>query len=908
MKKGVRKSQETREKDLLERVKDLELRLSEAEETLRAIRSGEVDALAIETATGIQIFTLKGADYPYRMIVENISEGAVTLLSDGTITYANQRFADMLGLALEKIIGSLFHYFVHESGKGGLLRLIGDSLAGKQKDEFLLSTARGDYLPVAVSTNPLTVEEQMSVSMVITDLTEQKKREDRLDFEVRKRTAELEDVTAELKVQNLELRSIQQQLEEDQRDAAEIDAIFTAQNDTVLLYDREMNVRRVNPSFLAIYGFDPVGLNVKDLVGHVSARWLDGRPFILEEQPTPRALQGEKVTGALFMVTRADGTDTVVETSSAPIRAGNRITGSVTVWHDISDLKQAEEALRESEARFRLLSSTAGRLLGADDPQAITEDICRDVMAHLDCQVFFNYLLDENVGRLRLNACAGIPEEDARAIEWLDYGVAVCGCVARDRVRIIADDIFHTPDVRTELVKSFGIQAYCCHPLMAQDRLIGTLSFGTKTRPRFTPEEVELMRMVTDQVAVAMQRKQAEIDLQKAKDDLERRIEERTKELKAASLYTRRLIETHLDPLVTISANGKITDVNAAAELVTGLSRRELLGSDFFDYATEPEKARAGYEKVFQEGSVRDYPLAIRHRSGRITEVLYNASTYTNEEGNIQGVFAAARDMTELRQAQNELRKSYENLERRVEERTVDLKKSTEQLIAANKELESFSYSVSHDLRAPLRAIDGYARMILKKEWGKFDEDTARKFNAIRSNAHMMGQLIDDLLSFSRLSKKQMSTSKLDMESIIMDVWKELQIINTRQNVTLTIHNIPPGYGDRTLIKQVYFNLLSNAVKFTKHMDTAHIEAGSSLENDGNIYYIKDNGVGFDMAYYDKLFGIFQRLHSADDFEGTGVGLATVQRIVHRHGGRVWAEGKVNEGATFYFTLPGKEV
>jgi PAS domain S-box-containing protein len=529
-------------------------------------------------------------------------------------------------------------------------------------------------------------------------------------------------------------------------------------------------------------------------------------------------------------------------------------------------------------------------------------------MAHLDCQVFFNYLLDENVGRLRLNACAGIPEEDARAIEWLDYGVAVCGCVARDRVRIIADDIFHTPDVRTELVKSFGIQAYCCHPLMAQDRLIGTLSFGTKTRPRFTPEEVELMRMVTDQVAVAMQRKQAEIDLQKAKDDLERRIEERTKELKAASLYTRRLIETHLDPLVTISANGKITDVNAAAELVTGLSRRELLGSDFFDYATEPEKARAGYEKVFQEGSVRDYPLAIRHRSGRITEVLYNASTYTNEEGNIQGVFAAARDMTELRQAQNELRKSYENLERRVEERTVDLKKSTEQLIAANKELESFSYSVSHDLRAPLRAIDGYARMILKKEWGKFDEDTARKFNAIRSNAHMMGQLIDDLLSFSRLSKKQMSTSKLDMESIIMDVWKELQIINTRQNVTLTIHNIPPGYGDRTLIKQVYFNLLSNAVKFTKHMDTAHIEAGSSLENDGNIYYIKDNGVGFDMAYYDKLFGIFQRLHSADDFEGTGVGLATVQRIVHRHGGRVWAEGKVNEGATFYFTLPGKEV
>ncbi|MEN6320080.1 MAG: PAS domain S-box protein [Syntrophaceae bacterium] len=591
-----------------------------------------------------------------------------------------------------------------------------------------------------------------------------------------------------------------------------------------------------------------------------------------------------------------------------PVTDANGCVNSITCFsRDITDYNEAEKALRESEARFRLLSTTAGRLLGSDDPQAIIEDLCRDVMAHLDCQAFFNFLVDEKAGRLRLNACAGISDEDARAIKWLDYGVAVCGCVARDHIRIIADDIFHTPDARTELIKSYGIQAYCCHPLMAQDRLIGTLSFGTKNRPHFTPEEVELMRRVTDQVAVAMQRKQAEQNLQESKDYLEHRIEERTQELKAASLYTRRLIETNLDPLVTISASGKITDVNVATELVTGLSRSDLLGSDFSDYFTEPEKARAGYKKVFEEGFVRDYPLAIRHRSGRVTEVLYNASTYRNEEGDIQGVFAAARDVTELRQAQNELRKSYEELERRVEERTSDLKEKTELLEVANKELESFSYSVSHDLRAPLRAIDGYARMILKKEWGKFDEDTTRKFNAIRSNAHMMGQLIDDLLSFSRLSKKQMSASKLDMENIIMDVWKELQIINPERNMTLTIHSMPSGYGDRTLIKQVCSNLLANAVKFTKNQYAAHIEVGGFTDDDGNICYVKDNGVGFDMAYYEKLFGIFQRLHSVDDFEGTGVGLATVQRIIHRHGGRVWAEGKVNEGATFYFTLPGKE-
>jgi two-component system sensor kinase len=234
------------------------------------------------------------------------------------------------------------------------------------------------------------------------------------------------------------------------------------------------------------------------------------------------------------------------------------------------------------------------------------------------------------------------------------------------------------------------------------------------------------------------------------------------------------------------------------------------------------------------------------------------------------------------------------------------LKERTTELEAANKELESFSYSVSHDLRAPLRAIDGYARMILKKEGDKFDEETMRKFNVIRSNAQMMGQLIDDILTLSRVVKKHLSTSQLEMDAVIREVWKELETINPERNMKLTVQDVPVSYGDRTLIKQVYANLLSNAVKFTKYRDPALIETGGYAEGNENVYYVRDNGVGFEMEYYDKLFGIFQRLHKPDEFEGTGVGLATVERIVQRHGGRVWAEGKVNEGATFYFTLPQK--
>jgi Bacteriophytochrome (light-regulated signal transduction histidine kinase) len=226
------------------------------------------------------------------------------------------------------------------------------------------------------------------------------------------------------------------------------------------------------------------------------------------------------------------------------------------------------------------------------------------------------------------------------------------------------------------------------------------------------------------------------------------------------------------------------------------------------------------------------------------------------------------------------------------------------QLEAANKELESFSYSVSHDLRAPLRAIDGFSRIILKQQWDKFDENTRRQFNLIRDNTKMMEILIDNLLTFSRVISNNMTVSEINMDKLATEVWKELWAANQKRKLEVKITDIMPGFGDRTLIKQVLLNLFSNAVKFTKNQKPGIIEMSSYKEGEKVVYCLKDNGAGFDMEYYDKLFGVFQRLHSSEEYEGTGVGLAIVQRIIHRHGGRAWAEGKVDEGATFYFTLP----
>jgi len=216
-----------------------------------------------------------------------------------------------------------------------------------------------------------------------------------------------------------------------------------------------------------------------------------------------------------------DGREIPIEDSAAPISDElGQVTGAVLVFHDVTGRRRAIDQLTESEARLRLLSGTAGRLLTADNPETVVDELCQAAMDHLDCQAFFNFLADESTGRLRLNACAGIPDEEVRKLQWLDYGVAVCGCVARDKQRMIAEDILNTSDRRTDLVKSYGIQAYCCHPLLVQGQLIGTLSFGTRTRAHFSTDDVETMHTVADQVATAMERMQAQVALRAANQQL----------------------------------------------------------------------------------------------------------------------------------------------------------------------------------------------------------------------------------------------------------------------------------------------------------------------------------------------------------------------------------------------------
>jgi light-regulated signal transduction histidine kinase (bacteriophytochrome) len=228
------------------------------------------------------------------------------------------------------------------------------------------------------------------------------------------------------------------------------------------------------------------------------------------------------------------------------------------------------------------------------------------------------------------------------------------------------------------------------------------------------------------------------------------------------------------------------------------------------------------------------------------------------------------------------------------------------QLEAANQELEAFSYSVSHDLRTPLRAIDGFSRILQEEHAPDLNSESVRYLGLVRRNAQHMATLIDNLLDFSRSGRQSLRKVTVNPADLVRQVLAELTGEQTDRHVDIIIGDLPRCQADPALLKQVFVNLLSNALKFTGKRDVGRIEVGSYQNNDETIYFVRDNGAGFDMRYADKLFGVFQRLHRATDYDGTGVGLAIVQRIIHRHGGRIWADSEVDNGTTFYFTLEDK--
>lgn len=332
-------------------------------------------------------------------------------------------------------------------------------------------------------------------------------------------------------------------------------------------------------------------------------------------------------------------------------------------------------------------------------------------------------------------------------------------------------------------------------------------------------------------------------------------------------------------PLAMVIRNledGEILDANEEYERLFGFKKKEVLGKTCAELGiiSDPEFDKQILSLIVQSKSLKNIEATLYNSKKEPIDVI--TSIETTRLGNKDCMISAILDITEIKRTQEELK-------------------------VVNKELESFTYSVSHDLRAPLRIINGYAHMIEEEGGSALTEESRRMLENIILNAKQMGLLIDDLLNFSRLGRRELVTHDTDMNIIVKPIIE--QQLNGNTNYTVIIHNLHPSYCDSNLIKQVWENLISNAVKYSANIAKPVIEIGSFEEFNSIVYYIKDNGAGFDMKYYDKLFGVFQRLHKASEFEGTGVGLALAQRIILKHGGKIWAESKINEGSAFYFTV-----
>ena len=586
---------------------------------------------------------------------------------------------------------------------------------------------------------------------------------------------------------------------------------------------------------------------------------------------------------------RKDGRRIPVNLSVTALRdESGQITGFVGLTYDLSERKQAGEALRESEQRYRLVFENSPVSIWEEDfsgVKAVFDDLRKKGVTDIE-----NYFTQHpeivrqcaelakiiNVNRAALTLHAAANKEELLA----------------GLVNTFTPESFDT--FRQELVCLWnGVTE------MTRDAVVKTLAGVPRNVTVYysvCPGYEETLSKVLVSLADITERKRAEKEIRQLNAELEQRVQDRTRELAASEERMRLFFERQLVGMAITSPEKGWVQVNDKICEMLGYSREELLRLSWAEM-TYPEDLVADvtqFERLLR-GEIDNYMLEKRfiRKDGSIVFTNLAVGCVRRADRSVDYVLALLEDITERKHAEENIR-----------ELNAELQQRAKALEDANKELESFSYSVSHDLRTPLRAIDGFSHILLEDYAGKLDAEGKRLLGVVRENTQRMGQLIDDILKFSRTGRLEMSLSEIDMEKMAREVVTELQPSVAGSPLQVEIEHLPPVAGDSAMLRQVFVNLLSNAIKFSRTREVPKIQVGATAEDGETIYFVKDNGAGFDMQYADKLFGVFRRLHSEKEFEGTGIGLAIVKRIITRHGGRVWAEGKVNEGATIYFALP----
>ena len=523
-------------------------------------------------------------------------------------------------------------------------------------------------------------------------------------------------------------------------------------------------------------------------------------------------------------------------------------------------------------------------LLTATDNQhvtiAVTErDITRQKIAEDQLkanQVFLKSILDTMTEAVLVVDSAGNPEllnPAAEKILGKDPGPLQRGELTGEYGFYYPDAVTPYPAEEVPLIKAINGKQTSQVEMFIRNQYVSDGIFVTTTSNPLRAQDSTIIGAVFV-IHDISERKKAEADLKES-------------ELRFRNLFEYAPFPMWVYDLETL----KFLEVNQPAISHYGFSRKEFLGMKITDIRP-PEDIDKLLKDVDERHSQVQTSNQWRHllSNGKVIDV--EITSHLIDFRGHKASLVISKDITEQKKSEEQIRKLNDEL-------VINVR----QLELTNNELESFSYSVSHDLRAPLRGINGYSTMLEEDYGEKLEDEAKRLLGNIRRNAHKMGLLIDDLLAFSRLGRKEVKTSRIDMEELVKDVISEIEH-STQHHAEVKIHDLIDAFADISLLRQVWINLISNGIKYSGKKENPVVEIGSSMENSEVVYYVKDNGSGFDMKYAGKLFGVFQRLHNPADFEGTGIGLAIVQRIVTKHGGRVWADAKENEGATFFFTLP----
>jgi PAS domain S-box-containing protein len=583
----------------------------------------------------------------------------------------------------------------------------------------------------------------------------------------------------------------------------------------------------------------------------------------------------------------------------------------LVIAQDITERKRLEEARRRDRERFELLSVTAAKLLESRDPQTVVDEICSRIMAHLDCQLFFNFLVDRQAGKLRLNAWGGIPDAEARKLQWLDYGTAVCGYVAQNAVRFVAEDIPARPDPRTDLVAGFGVQAYACHPLMSRGEVLGTLSFGTRTRTQFSPEDLSMMKTVADEVAVAIERMRDQLtlhdrslELQRLTEELETRVRERTSDLAAANERLKaeadqraRLVaavEQADEGVVIMDAEGRIHDVNSAFLRLSGRGRDELLAISYphlLACSTEGPDLWADMRVSIDRNETWRGHVTRRQDGGEPLELDVTLSPIHDDAGRIINYLAAERDVTREVRLQQHLRQ-----------------------IQKLEALGTLAGGIAHDFNNILNPIFISTELLLLER--SIEPGSRHLLETTLKAAERGRDLVKQIIAFSRQKERERKPSKVG--PVVTEAVKFLRVsLPSTIEIRSDIHDESGAVlGDQAQIHQIVMNLCNNAAYAMRERGgTLSIGLGD-IDVDERLaahvpalkpgpylcLTVADTGTGMTPQVKERAFDPFFTTKKAG--EGSGMGLAVVAGIVRDYGGAISFTSEEDLGSTFTIYLP----